>query len=80
MVLSSLFLQLFQELKAPEVGNFSSQQVYFKISFFQKVPHKFVLRGYAVTPLRIWYCINKYTLEAIDTLPKYLSEDIVAST
>ena len=26
---------------------------------FIKVPHKLKLRGYAVTPLRVCYCINK---------------------
>ena len=26
-----------------------------------EVPHKLMLRGYAVTRLRVWYCINKCT-------------------
>ena len=27
-----------------------------------EVTHKFMLRSYAVTPLHVCYCINKYTL------------------
>ena len=27
-----------------------------------EVPHKLKLRGYAVTPLDVCYCINKHTL------------------
>ena len=30
-----------------------------------KVPHLLVLHGYAITRLRIWYCINKCTLTGI---------------
>ena len=29
-------------------------------------PTNLMLRGYAVTRLRIWYCINKFTLDSTE--------------
>ena len=40
----------------------------FSSQIFIQVPNKFELRGYAVTQLRVWYCINKYTHEKFSTV------------
>ena len=67
----SLFLQFLQECKAPEVCNIVTSFLFpTSTSFFQKVPNKLELRGYAVTPLRVCYCINKYTQKVILFLTK----------